>query len=692
MTNVVEYHDKKGDIMANLSTNLKGRLNNTNLPVTKSLFPLFEAVVNSIHATDDRVRIGGLSATDRVIKVSVLRDGQTDALSDGRKTAQVIGFEIEDNGIGFDEVNYNSFCTLDSEHKADRGCRGIGRLLWLKAFHHIDIDSHFVDVDDVVRRRFKFSGSRNIYDDTLVKEGQSVKTKVALNGIQPAYKKGVQKTTETIAKELMEHCLWYFIRDDGAPKITIVDGDGRIDLLDLFSEYMVNASETEIIEIKSEKFEITHVKLKSTPSSSKHAVIYSAADRVVSETPLTGKITGLFGVLHDGNDDFNYRCFVTSKFLNERVTPERLGFNIADIASELFSSEVAWHDIDSSITACATAYLDEYLTDNKKAGKKRVVDFVSTKAPRYRPILDYIAETDQIVDPDISDKDLELILHKILMQIESDCLAEGHDLLKPDAGESDDCYSERVSEYLSKAGNLKQSDLASYVARRRVVLDLLSKAIELQNDGKYDKEDVIHNLIMPMGKDSKQIFAEDSNLWLIDERLAFHNYLGSDKALKTMPISDTSSAKQPDVVALNVYDNPMLVNDREGLPLASLTVIEIKRPMRNDISSGEDKNPIEQSLGYLTRIREGKVKTMSGRLIPQSEDVPGYCYILADLTPSMMKQAKMFDLMQTKDKLGYFGYNKNFHAYIEVISFDRLLNMATERNKAFFDKLGLPTS
>ena len=38
-----------------------------------------------------------------------------------------------------------------------------------------------------------------------------------------------------------------------------------------------------------------------------------------------------------------------------------------------------------------------------------------------------------------------------------------------------------------------------------------------------------------------------------------------------------------------------------------------------------------------------------------------------------------------------FGHNPNYKAYIEVISFDRLVNAAKERNKAFFDKLGLPT-
>ena len=42
--------------------------------------------------------------------------------------------------------------------------------------------------------------------------------------------------------------------------------------------------------------------------------------------------------------------------------------------------------------------------------------------------------------------------------------------------------------------------------------------------------------------------------------------------------------------------------------------------------------------------------------------------------------------------VGYFGYNETLKAYIEVFSFDRLLNLATERNRAFFDHLGLPVS
>ena len=194
---------------------------------------------------------------------------------------------------------------------------------------------------------------------------------------------------------------------------------------------------------------------------------------------------------------------------------------------------------------------------------------------------------------------------------------------------------------------------------------------------------------MPMQIESDNERAEDSNLWLVDEKLAFHDYLASDLPLTSMPVIETKSTKEPDLLALNVYDNPLLVQEGSKLPLATITVVEFKRPMRDDMKEGEEHNPIQQALGYLDKIRKGKAKTQNGRKIPNSESIPGFCYILADLTQSMEDMCKLFDLKITSDKMGYFGYHSGYNAYIEVNSFDRIVNMAKERNRAFFDKLGL---
>jgi hypothetical protein len=195
-----------------------------------------------------------------------------------------------------------------------------------------------------------------------------------------------------------------------------------------------------------------------------------------------------------------------------------------------------------------------------------------------------------------------------------------------------------------------------------------------------------------MRKTSDEVRMDSCNLWLIDERLAFHDFLASDKPISSMPIVDSLDAKEPDICALNVFDEPILVSDRTTVPLASIVIVELKRPMRNDAAPGEEKDPVEQAFGYLERIRNGRAQTAAGRPIPRSEDIPGFCYAVCDLTPTVVRRCKTLGLNPTSDGLGYFGYNPNYKAYVEVISFDGLLNSAKQRNRAFFDKLGLPTA
>lgn len=673
-----------------LNTSLKGRLRNTNLPLTNILYPLFEAVVNSIHSTDSVKKLKG-DSYEGSITIKVLRSAQATITDDAKP--DIIGFEISDNGVGFTSDNFSSFNTLDSEYKIDLGCRGVGRLLWLKAFKKVSVHSVYEEDGQLHTRTFDFNVNDDIHNETNdITPGAIIGTTIKLLDINKEYLKYLRKTAEAISRDLLEHCLWYFIRNGGAPEIYIEDAGDKISLHKEYDDLMINASVPSSFVIKSRTFEITHVKLKSSLQN-RHRIIYSAADRVVKEDSLHGKIPGLFGFLHDGAENFAYMCFLTSDYLTEKVSPERVGFNISETVDGLFADEeISFTDIRDEALKIITTYLDQYLVENKKEGTKRLTDFVDSKAFRYRPILGRLSDEDKIVDPSITDKDLEIKLHSHLMALESQLLAEGHDLMVPDGMEDNKDYSKRIEAYLSKASDLKRSDLANYVAHRKVILDLLRNAIKISKAGKYSKEDVVHKLIMPMITESNEIKFEDSNLWLVDERLAFHNYLASDKTLKSIPITGSDSTKEPDVLGLQVYDNPLLVNDGDSLPLASITVVEIKRPMRNDAAAGEEKDPIEQALGYLKRIRTGSVTTQAGRLIPNSEDIPGFCYVICDITSTIKDRCDFLDLRITSDKLGYFGFHKTYNAYIEVISFDRLLNMATERNKAFFDKLGLPSS
>jgi hypothetical protein len=51
-------------------------------------------------------------------------------------------------------------------------------------------------------------------------------------------------------------------------------------------------------------------------------------------------------------------------------------------------------------------------------------------------------------------------------------------------------------------------------------------------------------MIFPMGVTSKDIFLDQQNLWLIDERLCFHTLLTSDKKLNQVPGLENTSGKE----------------------------------------------------------------------------------------------------------------------------------------------------
>jgi hypothetical protein len=56
----------------------------------------------------------------------------------------------------------------------------------------------------------------------------------------------------------------------------------------------------------------------------------------------------------------------------------------------------------------------------------------------------------------------------------------------------------------------------------------------------------------------------------------------------------------------------------------------------------------------------------------------------------LKEDAKFAGLHITSDGEGYFGHNPDPGAYIEVISFEKLLRDAKERNQVLFDKLFSP--
>lgn len=674
-----------------LKTSLAGRLRNTNLPKSDALFPLFEAVVNSIHAIDDRIEAEeSFTMEDAFIKVSFVRSSQQN--TDGAQPP-IMGFVIEDNGIGMNAENYDSFQLLDSTYKESKGCKGVGRLLWLKAFSNVKINSVFKNGESRQQRSFLFSTQGiSEHSEESIDNAATIGTTVELCFIKKDYYDAMPKKTDTIAKKLVEHCLWYFVREGGAPRISIIDGDDASNLDYVKDEYLQDNSLSDTATVKNVVFEITHIRIKKNAELSNN-ICYGAASRLVLKEPLKNYIPSAGGCLKDGEDEFYYTCLITSQYLNENVSPERLQFTIEENPGSInFPDVIYMSEIRGAILPKIRDYLEPYLIVKRQQAKERIDSFVANQSPRYRSVVHRMTDEEKDIDPEISDKALELKLHDKLYQLEKETISEGYELMShPDVDDLDD-YKERLDRYMQSAAELKQSDLASYVSHRRVVIDLFEKALKRQDDDKYSKESVIHRLVMPMIKTSDEVPMDDANLWLIDERLAFHHFMASDKSLKSMPTTDSKSGKEPDLALWRFFDSSLLVHEKGiATSLPTITIVEFKRPMRDNYKEETpEDNPVKQVLRYIDLIREGKAQTDEGRPVTPMDNAPAFCYIIADLTNSLKDICESEDLKESSDRLGYYKYHSKKNAYIEVLSFDAIVQRSKERNRAFFDKLGLP--
>lgn len=569
----------------------------------------------------------------------------------------------------------------------------MGRLLWLKAFDRVSIRSAYLDDEGTLRgRSFRFSIDGEIEQDGDRDGFRHPGAVVSLDGFKRVYRQPARKGVDAIAREIFEHCIWYFLRPGGAPTIVIADDEESVSLSRLMEEFVYSAMSRSTIEVKGEQFELLHLRLKATARNSTPRLYWCAASRVVTGENLAGKMPGLSGKLNgEDGEEFTYVCYLSSDFLDAHVRSDRTAFDMPErVAGDSLIDDLSVDDIRQGVIENIVSQLAAPLAEAHQKGKERIHEFVTTKAPRYRPTLAKIEELGITVDPSIKDQELEGMLHRALQKIEADAFAQGQAIFAESGAEPPEGYDERLAAYLETITEINQSDLAAYVSRRRTVLDILERLIRADKDGKYSREDAIHSLLMPMRKDSNEIGPDAANLWIIDERLAFHDYLASDKTIKSMPITGSDSTSEPDILATRLADSPMLAADGEKLPLPSIVVVEIKRPMRKDAT--EDKNPIQQCLDYVKRVRQGKVLTATGRPIPPTHEPPAFCYIVADLTEKMIERCEMSDLRPTADGMGYFGFNRAANAYIDVMSFDRLVNAATERNRAFFDKLGLPSA
>ena len=350
------------------------------------------------------------------------------------------------------------------------------------------------------------------------------------------------------------------------------------------------------------------------------------------------------------------------------------------------SSPASEDEIVDAAIGIIKIYLHDDLTRINEEKRQQIDRLVQSARPQYRYLLSRRPAVYDIIPAGLTDDklDLELYRHQQQWEYETARTKQEIDEHIRQEVEPDSVFEKLFREYCQNITDLSRAGLAEYVARRKAVIELLEQALEADNSGKYSKESRIHSIICPMQTTSDEVPFEDMNLWLIDDRLAYHYYLASDKRIDTLNplLLQSGDSRRMDIA---VFDSAMSYTaDPENIN--SITIVEFKRPMRND---GEN-DPVAQVLRYVKAIKDGKITKKNGRSFGDMSRVAFYCYVIADLTPSLCESAELASLTRTQDGQGYFGYNPSRGAYIEVISYDKLLKDAKQRNQVLFDKLFNP--
>lgn len=676
---------RKVIIVRGFSVNIAGRVKNFPLPLTQPLFPLFEAIVNSFQALEER-KIHEKNFSNAHIYIKLQRDGQT-TIKEDNKMQPIQNIVIEDNGIGFNKDNFNSFIESDSDYKSDKGGKGVGRFSWLKTFSKVEIESTYKENSLFHKRKFEFNTEENGIDDSVseIKSAVDNCTIIKLVDFKDNYKKEASKQIDTIAIKIIQHCLIYFM-DNECPTVIITDGEIKLSLNNIFNEKINTDNNSEEIIIGDKKFDLLHVKITDALFDG-NKLFLCANNRVVSTKDLSSQIVDLDKQMCK-DKKFWYIGVVTSEYFDNNVDMNRLSFNIPEKRlPQSFLQDPSMEEIIKEVCDKIEIYLKTFLDEVRNEKNKNIKEYIVKEAPQFRHLLRYKKDEIAKIKPNLSEDKLDDELQKIKRDFDKEIKNENNELLKKlNKGVVDYAdYEKRMQVQIAKISDSNSSVLAEYVAHRKVIIDLMEYGINKKEDGKFNKENFIHNIIYPMRTDSDITDYSNHNLWLIDERLSYCAYISSD-----MPFNQDNNNDRPDIMALNdLLKHPFAVSEdsNDGTEFGTIVIFEFKRPMRNDYNDSD--NPITQLYDYVDEIKSGKVKDKNGRPIRVGNNTKFYLYVVCDVLSKMERIINHNSLKITPDGLGYYTYNDVYNAFVEVLPYNKIINDAKKRNKILFDKLGL---
>jgi hypothetical protein len=456
-----------------------------------------------------------------------------------------------------------------------------------------------------------------------------------------------------------------------------VDADETTDLRVAFKDLIVDTSEQQVTipidDGQEVAMTIRHMRAAKSIRSDANRKNYnwlfmSAHQRAVDDAPLDDAI-GLKSL----NGDKVYVGCVYGEFLDAHVNAERTAFTFDADENQT---------IRRALVKSIMGYLDNFVSEVKEK-KRTVASRVVGEYPQFLYLQSEMEEFVEKLAPGSVSKE------QVFVEMCRDRFRKTNAAHKIESSlKKITTYTaevmDQVEQYQKFVEKQQQGVLAEYVLIRKSIIDILDKYMGFRDEkGAHWLEEAIHKLIVPMRTDSAILEIRDHQLWLLDDRLAFFAYFASDKALNTY--TDNPSKDRPDVAFF--YDTCFAWQERDAGN--TVVLVEFKRPGRDNYD-GED-NPVRQLIAYIKKFQNStSLRDSRGRVFsPRLKNAAFHCYIVADITDSLRDSFNGYSFNDTPDGLGLIGYLRSPDAFVEVISYAKLLSDAKMRNAVFFQKLGL---
>lgn len=636
-----------------LTTDLKG-----------FLLPIFESLSNAFDGIEERFGDETSSQGRIAIRFKNLNDSKHFFVS------------ITDNGLGLNSANYGSFRTPFSGQKLLKRGRGFGRFISFKVFNRIHYSSRYNEKDSEIEaiRCFRFDITKpeeiivHIADPDFQHQGLAIE----LDEPQPLWANIIEGLNKQIVlDEIGAHFLPYFL-NRGLPSITVqFDDEDPEDIARHFSstfhEFASGSINCEIDGVEEElNYSLTRI-----PKSKKynhHSLLLSAADRIVGASrDLTRKL----GVDH----------FVDGKGEKYIIVAVVSGAAFEGRLNDARTSIALPSGIVEDIVGGVCSAIEENENEQVKKIQGRQTELL-TRALMENPILrlglrgssmaDYIQRKPNNWRAENFVSDLAMARYRASNDLSKKLVAAAHD---------PEVYQKTFEEISSRLDEGRKEALAEYILHRRSIIEMVDAARKFDAEGKRGSEDRVHSLIFKRFSDTTETDYFEHNLWLIDDALAFLPYVSSDRTTHggRRQLGDK-------VTDLLFFNESMVLGEDEG---TTLTIVEFKKPSRNDYSFGNSKtDPVMQVIETLEKaVSSGGIQKKDGAFMSFSHVSRRTAYIIADLTPTLIRVLKNHDFRNDYDSKTFTRYHTNGEVFIQVFGYDTLISQAKKRNQAFFTVL-----